>query len=71
LMLKEETPRFAGESRATEEIPIVAAGVESESRALNPQGLAARGAFANAKSQRHIQPRAPKYRLLAELDRGR
>jgi hypothetical protein len=34
-------------------------------------GLAARGVFANAESQSHIQRRALKCRLLAELDRGR
>ena len=49
------------------------AQAESEGALLTPRvtDLAARGAFANAKSQRHIQPRAPKYRLMAELDRGR
>ena len=71
LMLKEESARFAGESRATEGIPRIAECVEPESRALHRHGLAARGAFANAKSQSHIQRRGHKYKLLAELDRGR
>jgi DNA-binding transcriptional LysR family regulator len=40
---------------------------------LTPRGedLAARGAFANAKSRSHVQRPALKYGLLAELDRGR
>jgi hypothetical protein len=69
LMLKEETARF-GQTRCIALGPDEPAYVESESGTLDRRwsNLATRGALANAKSQSHVERRAPKSRLLAELD---
>jgi DNA-binding transcriptional LysR family regulator len=73
LMLKEETARFDA-TRCLALVPddslsdITQARSEDALFAPRVADLAARGALANAKSQSHVQRRALKSRLLAELD---